>query len=163
MTQLTAAATDQREWLLLRRQRTHQLCPPDWVMIEQELWQSAEGLWLCGRFGSGPQCDDSEGCRPERAVRVAASGDLLPLLAALPLALLAADGELAISNDADRDLLWLYTDHGCRCIDLRQPPAALMPLLAALEAGLPPLPEWPVVAGGGQHFASQPGAGAQQG
>lgn len=156
MTHAIGPATNDGEWLLLLRQRTHQLCPPDWVMLEQELWQSGDGLWLCGRFGSGPQCDDSEGCRPQRAIRVAASGDLLPLLATLPLALLPADGELTISNDADRDLLWLYADHGCRFIDVHQQPAALMPLLAALEEGLPPLVEWPVVAEGGRPFASPP-------
>ncbi|MBQ1782779.1 MAG: hypothetical protein II007_03915 [Gammaproteobacteria bacterium] len=163
MTQLRVPAADEGEWLLLRRQRTHQLCPPDWVMVEQELWQNADGLWLCGRFGSGPECMDSAGCRPQRAIRVAASSELLPLLVRATLTLQLAGDERTVSNDVDGDRLWLYHDGGCRLIDLLDPSVALMPLLAALEAALPPLAEWPVVADGGQYFASQSAAGAQSG
>lgn len=163
MTQLRVPAADEGEWLLLRRQRTHQLCPPDWVMVEQELWQSGDGLWLCGRFGSGPECMDSAGCRPQRAIRVAASSELLPLLVRATRTLQLAGDERTVSNDADGDRLWLYHDGGCHLIDLLHPSVALMPLLAALETALPPLAEWPVVADGGQYFASQSAAGAQSG
>ncbi len=161
MTQLRVPAADEGEWLLLRRQRTHQLCPPDWVMVEQELWQNGNGLWLCGRFGSGPECMDSAGWRPQRAIRVAASNHLLLLLAHATATLQLAGDERAVSNDADGDRLWLYHDDGCRLIELLEPRVALLPLLAALEAALPPLAEWPVVAGGGLHFSRQPGTGAQ--
>lgn len=161
MSQYLAAASAEGEWLLLRRERSHQLCPPDWVMIEQELWQSADGLWLCGRFGSSPECMDSAGYRPQRAIRLAASSTLLPLLAQATGALQVAGDERAVSNDADGDRLWLYHGGGCRLIDLLQPPLALLPLLAALEAALPPLAEWPVVAGGGLHFPRQPGTSPQ--
>lgn len=155
---LTDASSHPLEWLLLRRQQIAPLCAPDWALTELELWQGASGHWILGRFGSGPECDQWELCRPQRAIRLDASAKLVRALATVAEQLTSG---VPVTEQAlgmprqDRDQLWLFLEHHQYQFELTTDHGhapLLQPLIAALDANIPELGQWPVVAMGGQYL-----------